>query len=105
MIGGEGQAVVPFPGFSPVLNSDELKEEVVGRGAEGQLWPVGLSPEAGPQRTKKEAACSAPLPGVNRWVLETQRSQAWIPAWTQIIITRGERTRLTWRKEHRVLQP
>lgn len=63
MTGSEGQAVVPFPDFSPVLNSDELEEEVVGREAEGQLgqeaegqrWPVGLSPEAGHQ--DQEGSC------------------------------------------------
>lgn len=55
MIGSEGQAVVPFPDFFPILNSDELEEEVVGQGAEGQLWPVGLSSEAGHQ--DQEGSC------------------------------------------------
>lgn len=79
--------------------------------AEGQRVSCGRWGSALRQgiRTKKESACSvlasAPLPGVNRWVLETQRSQAWIPAWTQIIITRGKGTRLTWGKEHGVLEP
>ena len=79
--------------------------------AEGQRVSCGRWGSALRQgiRTKKEAACSvlasAPFPGVNRWVLETQRSQAWIPAWTQIIITRGKGTRLTWGKEHGVLEP